>query len=123
MPFDGGGTDITLPASADLSTYQYCFVTLDTAGRAAPGTTGAMILGVLQNKPAAADRAARVRTSGISLFKYGGTVQHGDLVASGVQGRGTTTAATAGINVGGYALANVGGSGNIHSLLVRPQIV
>ncbi len=120
MPFDGGGTDITVPAAADLSSYQFRFITLDHTGRGTLCPTGSAILGVLQNKPAATDRAARVRVDGISQLKCGAAVAAGDYVASGVQGYGTTTT-TAGINVGGISLNTTGGSGDFTSILVRPH--
>ena len=121
MPFDGGGVDITVPAAADLSAYQYRFITLNTAGRGTVAGAAEQVLGVLQNKPSGQDRAARVRISGISLFYYGASVTAGDMIASGEQGAGTTTT-TAGIKIGGLALFTVGGSGDISSMLVRPHV-
>lgn len=63
------GTDLTFPANADLSTYQFCAMTL-TSGKATPQTTGnGAMVGILQNKPDAANQGAVIRVSGVSLVK------------------------------------------------------
>lgn len=51
---------LSLPASADLSASQFCFVALDGNGRIALPSAGADCVGVLQDKPDALDRAGQV---------------------------------------------------------------
>ena len=56
----------TWPAAADLSNYQYYFVKGDSNGRAALITSVTdIVIGVLDNDPAALDRGARVMLLGI----------------------------------------------------------
>jgi len=63
------GTDVTFPANSDLSTYQFCAMTL-TSGKATPQTSNnGVIVGILQNKPDAANQAAVIRVTGVSLVK------------------------------------------------------
>ncbi len=120
MPFDGTGVDITLPAGADMSSHQYKCVTLDSSGYATVSSNAtAAIIGVLQNKPGAAGRAARVRISGLSLFKFGAAVVAGNMIAAMNDGTGQTTT-TDGNAVVGMALVGVGASADISTLLVRP---
>lgn len=120
MPFDGTGVDITLPAGSDMSSHQYKFVTLDSSGYATVCSNAtATIVGVLQNKPAAAGRGARVRIAGISLFKFGAAVVAGNMISAMNDGTGQTTT-TDGNAVGGIALVGVGASADISSLLLRP---
>lgn len=119
MPFDGGGTDITMAAAADLSAYQYRFMKVDANGRATVCTAATDIpLGVLQNKPAAADRAARVRIDGLSLFHFGAASNEGDLLASGELGAGTVLSAGTTLWYGAMTMLAAGGSGDIQTVLV-----
>jgi hypothetical protein len=59
--------DISLLAARDLSSYQYCFVKISADNTVDYATAGTdKIIGILQNKPAAAGAAARVRVFGAS---------------------------------------------------------
>ena len=51
------------------------------------------VVGILQNKPAAAGRAAEVRQLGIAKWKLGGTVTAGDKVGTDAAGLGVTKTA------------------------------
>lgn len=134
MAYGGGDyLDITLPAAADLSTYQYKFVKVDANGR---GTITANatdpILGILQNKPSVQDAPARIRIAGISKLVGGAALNEGDMLASTVQdatsgsanGMGTAAAAgQVGVFVGAICLAATGGSGDIADVLVTRFIL
>ena len=67
----------TGPAKRDLSAYQYCAMTIDTDGYIdyANSATGTQVLGILQNKPAAAGDEAEVAILGTSLFYMGATAE------------------------------------------------
>lgn len=118
MPFGGDGIDVTLPAAADLSSYQYHFVVVDANGRGTLATSCTTIpLGVLQNKPSAADSAARVRVQGITKLAYGAAANEGALLASGPEGFGTATT-TAADGVGAICLHAPGGSADVQDALL-----
>lgn len=51
---------LSLPASADLSASQFCFVAIDGNGRIALPAAGGDCVGVLQDKPDALDRVGEV---------------------------------------------------------------
>src|SRR5512146_3526347 len=92
MPFDGVGTDITVPAGSDLSSYQYRFMKLDTSGYATPCSAKTdVVVGILQNKPAAAGRGARIRISGISLMYHSAANAAATTLSPCAVGGGTAT--------------------------------
>ena len=104
MAFEETLVNINREASADLSASQYRFVTVDANGQvAAAGADAALAIGVLQNKPDAAGRAATVAISGVSKVAVGtGGVTAGAEVTTDASGN--VVAATAGQNVVGIAL-------------------
>ncbi|MFA6022426.1 MAG: hypothetical protein WC722_19380, partial [Rhodospirillales bacterium] len=55
---------ITLPAGADLSSYQYCGVYVNSSGQLAVAVEGTAAIGILQDKPAAAGRPGKVCVGG-----------------------------------------------------------
>lgn len=119
MAYGGGDyLDITLPAAADLSTYQYRFITIDANGRGtvATATTDAVV-GILQNKPSAANVPARVRVHGISKHVAGAAQNEGAYLSPGVEGCGTATT-QAGAIVGAMVLTASGGSGDLNDVLL-----
>ncbi|MDD5229904.1 MAG: hypothetical protein PHC43_01090 [Candidatus Marinimicrobia bacterium] len=68
-------------ADADLSTSQYCAVSLSTENTVGLATsTVAVPFGILQNKPSAAGQAAEVCIFGITKVKLGGTVTYGQMI-------------------------------------------
>ena len=127
MAYGGGEyTDITLPAAADFSTHQYKFIIADANGRGTIATTAVgPYIGILQNKPDAADKPARIRVHGISKLVAGAALNENDMICStAVGGFGTATAASAiGTFCGAIALAAVGGSTDIADVLVTHFIV
>jgi len=119
MPYGGEAIDITLPAASDLSSYQYRFVVVDANGRGTLSTSClAVPLGILQNKPSAADAAARIRISGVSKLVYGAATNEAAELASGPEGCGTATT-TSGDGVGAICLHAVGGSTDIQDVVLR----
>lgn len=102
---------ISVPASGDLSSYQYRFVKIDSDGEAALCGAGELARGVLQNAPAAAGRAASIAIEGESKVVAVSGVSAGDLVASDSLGRATTRAS--GDNVLGVAHHDCTATGQI----------
>jgi hypothetical protein len=120
MSFDhGNNLDFSLPAAADLSTKQYRFITVDSSGNAAVSTRGQLSAGVLQDAPAAATRAARIRPSGISKVVAGGSITAGQALVADANGA-AVNASSADNNFMGIALASAS-SGDIFAMLIQPR--
>jgi len=121
------GQDFSFQASADLSTKQFYFVTLNSSKQVAVAGANAECIGVLQDKPNAAGIAGQVRCFGISKVQCGGTFAAGDKIASDASGKAVKyTAATvsagtpeplAGSLVQGIAL-EAGVSGQVSTILL-----
>lgn len=91
MAVDNFHVDLTFPAAADLSTKQYLFVKLDGNGKAAICAAATdKPIGILQNKPDAANKSATVRVLGISKVKYAGTSAPGDALGTDTNGLAAT---------------------------------
>jgi len=90
MAVDYGGLDRSFSAAADLSSHQYKFVVLTTAGvNINATTTFAHPVGVLQNKPDAAGKAAAVRLSGTSkVYMAGSTLAAPVHISASTSGAG-----------------------------------
>lgn len=83
---------ITRPAGGDLSTKQYLFVELGTGGTVTATNADTDIpLGILQNDPDAANRAATVGVLGVSKVVLGATIAAGVKVGPGSDGRAVAT--------------------------------
>jgi hypothetical protein len=85
---------LTFLAYTDLSTKQYKFMavpsstgTVNTAGSAVA------TIGILQDKPSAANRPACVRVAGVSKLVLGGTVTAGARLTPDTNGDGVATVA------------------------------
>lgn len=121
------GQDWSFPASADLSTKQFYFVTLNSSKQIAVAGANAECLGVLQDKPNASGNGGQVRVFGISKVQCGGSFNAGDKIASDASGKAvkytvaTVSAGTpeplAGSLVQGIAL-EAGVSGQLASVLL-----
>jgi len=113
---------ITLPAAADYSTTgQYLCVKVNTSGQAEViASQGVDCIGILQNDPAAAGRAATVAVGGVCKAMSGDTLTAGVKVTAGADGR-VETAAT-GDFVLGWTLT-AANDGQILSLLLTHQDV
>lgn len=97
-----------LKAAADLSTKQHLFMKLSAAMTVNVCGAGEAMVGVLQNKPAAAGRACEIRRLGLTKIILGGTVAANAKVKSDANGKAVT--ATAGSLYGGVILE--GGDAN-----------
>jgi len=92
MAFEDSKKSVTLEAGADLSAKQFFFVSVSADGQVDATGDGAYAVGVLQNDPAAAGRAAEVAISGISKVSCGGTVTRGGPVSSDTNGEAVDSA-------------------------------
>ena len=109
--------DITLTASADLSTKQYYFMSLDSSGQAQTCGSNATGIGVLQDKPSAAGQACRVRTAGgLSLVVAGAAITENKPVKSS-SGK-AITADTDKDHVMGLTLEEATADGDLIAILV-----
>lgn len=107
---------ITLAAGADLSTKQFLFVDMASDGQIDPvASAGGRGIGVLQDKPDAAGKAACVAVAGVSMVVAGGNVTVGHNVQSDNAGKAITAAS--GDYILGIALAT-GVSGDVIPVLL-----
>jgi len=111
--------DIPLKAAADLSDYQYRIVELSASKTVTYSSADDdKALGILQDKPAAANRAAKVRIAGVSKLKLGsGGCTFGQFLASDSAGKGVV--ATANQRRIAQAL-ETGSENDIISVLIQP---
>lgn len=115
---------ISLPAAADLSSYQFHLVAIDADGRAAlAGGSVAKVIGVLQNKPSGTAHAAQVAIGGVSKVVAGGSVAAGDLIKSDANGFGLVTTTTGNVVVGRALSNEATGSGLVFECLLNPQTI
>lgn len=118
MAYEEALTKISVPAGADLSASQYCFVTVDSNGKVVLTGDGAKADGVLQDDPDTSTETACVAIAGVTKMKAGAAVTAGDSIASDSTGRGIT-AATTGDVVMGKALTGASGANALFSLLLQ----
>jgi hypothetical protein len=102
-------------ASADLSGYQFRFVTVGGSG-VALATAGQYAVGVLQNKPLASE-ATEVECTGTTKLVAGEALDVGDAVMSDATGRGAV--ATAGNLVQGIVLEAAANANELCTILLR----
>lgn len=89
MAYSENQTNITLPASTDLSASQYCFVSINTSGQVELSGDDGNPVGILQNEPSAQGEAAEVLIAGVSKIKSGvSDFDAGYNAASGASGKG-----------------------------------
>lgn len=82
------GLDVSLKAAADLSALQFRIMKISAARTINKATAATdLFAGVLQDKPAAAGRAATLRVAGISKIECGATVTVGAMLTSDSVGR------------------------------------
>ena len=100
MATDNGVLDVSFKAGADLSTKQFYLVYLDSSAKIqlCDGITRQAI-GILQNKPDAADKEAVVRLMGISKIVLGVTLATGARISVAATGKAAAAASTS-FNVG-----------------------
>lgn len=103
-------TDSVMAAS-DLSASQFCFVTLNSAGRVALTGAGLVADFVLLDKPNAIDHAGQVVSIGLTKCKAGAVIVAGVELTSDSTGRCVT--ATTNDIVNGVAREAATGAGSI----------
>lgn len=82
------GIDQSFKAAADLSSYQYHFVKLSAANTVNLCGANERAIGILQNKPDAANETARVRLLGVSKLVAGEIIDRGTMITSKSDGHG-----------------------------------
>lgn len=82
-------------AAGDLSSDQYKFMVLGVSGASLNNVNGGYVDGILQNAPAAANRAASVAYDGVSKVVAGAAIASGVTVMSDATGRAVTAASVA----------------------------
>jgi hypothetical protein len=117
MAFEQRINPIAVPSSGDLSASQFCFVALDSSGRAVLPSAGADAVGVLQDKPKSLGDASEVQPLDGSISKVlcGGTITAGAQVATDVAGKAVAAVST------NFILGNAleaGATGKIISVLL-----
>lgn len=125
MAVENFGIDITFKASADLSSYQYYFVEI-TADNTV-GVVNALTdkpAGVLQNKPAAAGRAAVVRVLGVSKVSSDAALTYGATIGPSADGQAVTRTLTpaggdASYYYCGQVITGTGAAGDIGEAMIN----
>lgn len=111
----------SVAANSDLSTKQYYVVKLNSSNKALLCDADGVAYGILQDKPAAAGRAAKVAVAGVSKCVLGGTVAAGDVVNCDGNGKVVGIATGDGRMLG---ICRVGGSaGQIGCIELRPGLI
>ncbi len=114
---------ITIKAEADLSSYQYRVLNMTNSGYgtvALHSGTQTMIIGVLQNKPAARDRAAKVCVAGHTKVIAGAAISTLGFV--GLHSDGAVQAdTTVSHNILGQNLTTAAGSGEYVEMILNPN--
>ena len=111
----------TMKAAADLSAVQYHIVRRSAAGvtNIASLATNTAMIGVLQNKPAAENRAATIAYAGLSKVVAGtNAVTDGDLITT--NGSGRADVAGSGDMVCGRALSTSANDGEVITAVLYP---
>lgn len=113
------GLTISLEAAGDLSAKQYHFVKVTAANTAGAATaTTDKCIGVLQNKPSAAGRAATVQTSGVTKMIAQAGITAGAVVGTHTDGKAITATGT--VQALGIALTSCANQGEVVSVLLLP---
>jgi hypothetical protein len=108
----------SIKATATFASKQYTFVKIDTNGQLATPSAGGYAVGVIQDKPAAADPGAVCYPGDITKVKCGGAFNAGDDVST--DGSGCAVAATSGAYVLGIALT-AGVSTYLADIIYQPK--
>jgi len=119
MAYEENVQKVSINANADLSSYQYRFVTINASGLLALVGAGLAADGVLQDKPAAANRPGSIGILGITKIEAGAVITMGDNLTPDSVGRAVT--ATSGDVVGAKALEAASGAGVYIAALLKLQ--
>lgn len=117
--FEEALTKITVPASGDLSSNQYSAMVINSTGQAVLASgEGGDVVGVLQNKPDAANRAASIAVGGVTKALAAGTITRGSRVT--IDATGKFVAVTSGDDWSFGVALDTGASGSIFPMLIQP---
>ena len=120
MAYEQSLRSIGVPASADLSASQFCFMIVNGSGQLALPAAGGDADGILQDKPNAAGFEGQLAIGGVSKVVVGaGGVTAGDLLQVTAAGA-VITAATTGHKIVGRAMAT-GAAGVLISCLIQQK--
>jgi|SRR6185503_10990090 len=120
MAVENLGKTLTFPAAGDLSAKQYRFVNQDSNGRVDVAGDGANAIGVLQDDPAAIDRAACVMVGdGLTKIEAGAAFSANANLGSDSVGR--AIAAATGDYVLGRAREAATAAGQIVSMVFNKR--
>lgn len=108
----------TVPANADLSAGQFCFVTVNSSGRIALAAAAANADGILQDKPNAQGVNGIVANGGISKVVASAAITKGDMIGCAASGQART--ATTSDYIMGRALDTATAQGQIIRILLKP---
>jgi hypothetical protein len=110
---------ISVPASADLSASQFCFMAVNASGQLALASAGGDADGILQDKPNSQGVIGEIAIFGVSKLVVGAVgVTAGDLLACDGNGKAVTAASTN--KILGRALAT-GAAGVIIPALIQQK--
>lgn len=115
---------LSIPAGADLSASQFCFVTISATGKIALPAAGANAIGILQDKPDAADKTGQVamlNMSGKLKVVAVATIAIGARVMTDVDGKALTH--VAGSHVLGFAYTAGVAGGTVEILPTASSIL
>lgn len=119
MALEENLTTISLPAQGDLSTKQYYMVYVNSSGQATLAAEGSDVIGILQNDPAAANRAATVGIGGVSKVAAGGSVTAGQKFTCDANGKAGPIGSSDDFAVG-IALETFS-NGGVYKALIQPR--
>ena len=115
-----GGAVSTFKAEATLATKQFYFAEMGTAADEVDlcDNAGDLVLGVIQNKPAAGE-AVQLRCYGVSKVVASGAITRGARVGTDASGKAVTKSADADL-VAGIALETSTTDGDLIAVLLTP---
>ena len=108
----------SIKATATFASKQFTFVTIDSNGTLATPSAGGYAVGVIQDKPLAADPGSVCRPGDITKVQAGGSFNPGDSVMSDSSGKAVV--ATSGSYMLGVALA-AGADGYDTTIIFQPK--
>jgi hypothetical protein len=119
MAYEERLTNISVPASGDLTASQYRFMQINSSGKLALSGTAGRPDGVLQDDPDADGVPGALAIAGVSKVVAGAALAAGLDVTSDSTGR--AVAAATGDEVAGTTMGAATGAGSIIPVLLRVQ--
>lgn len=114
---------ISVAVDADYSAGQFTIMTLQTDGQALQATTNSSpLIGILQNKPAAAGRAGEIAIGGVSKCVASAAISVLAQLTATTGGKAVTTTTDHHFTIG-IALTAATADGDIIDVLIMPGMV